>query len=194
MTVFAAIVAIYAFAVAIVPAVRPPFLRERFLTVPMPAFSHIFFGGIALAAGALQFNARLRERRRAVHRAIGRIYVLCVFTSGLMALVLASLSQGGMVAHAGFALLAIAWLATTSTAFRMIRNVDVVRHREWMIRSYSLTLAAVTLRLYIPLSLIAGVSFEVAYPVISWACWVPNLIVAELLILRKQPAGAVAAA
>ena len=53
-----------------------------------------------------------------------------------------------------------------------------------MIRSYALTLAAVTLRLYIPAALISGFSFEAAYPAISWLCWVPNLIVAEWIIRR----------
>jgi hypothetical protein len=35
------------------------------------------------------------------------------------------------------------------------------------------------LRLYLPISGVAGVPFEVAYPIIAWVAWVPNLIVAE---------------
>jgi hypothetical protein len=48
-----------------------------------------------------------------------------------------------------------------------------------MVRNFSLTFAAVTLRLYLPISGVAGVPFEVAYPIIAWIAWVPNLIVAE---------------
>jgi hypothetical protein len=48
-----------------------------------------------------------------------------------------------------------------------------------MIRSYALTLAAMMLRLYVPSAVVAGIPFESAYPLISWLCWVPNLIVAE---------------
>jgi len=50
---------------------------------------------------------------------------------------------------------------------------------DWMIRSYALTLGAVTLRIYIPLFLMQGVPFEQAYPAIAWLAWVPNLIIAE---------------
>lgn len=51
-----------------------------------------------------------------------------------------------------------------------------------MIRSFALTFGAVTLRIYIPASQIAGIPFALAYSAISWLAWVPNLLVAELLI------------
>ena len=47
-----------------------------------------------------------------------------------------------------------------------------------------LTFAAVTLRIYLPLSDLVGIDFDVAYPVIAWLCWVPNVIVAERLLVR----------
>lgn len=53
-----------------------------------------------------------------------------------------------------------------------------------MIRSFALTFAAVTLRLYLPLHLLFQVSFDDAYRAISFLCWVPNLLIAELY-LRK---------
>ena len=53
-----------------------------------------------------------------------------------------------------------------------------------MIRSCSLTLAAVTLRIYLPLSQLAGIPFAEAYQAVAWACWVPNLVVAEWRVLR----------
>jgi hypothetical protein len=55
-----------------------------------------------------------------------------------------------------------------------------------MIRSYALTLAAVTLRLYLPSSQLAGLPFTVAYPAISWLCWVPNLLIAEWFVRARQ--------
>ncbi|HTO03553.1 MAG TPA: DUF2306 domain-containing protein [Opitutus sp.] len=68
-------------------------------------------------------------------------------------------------------------------------------HRLWMVRNFALALAAVTLRLYLPASAVAGVRFEEFYPAIAWICWVPNLIVAEWFIKRPflQPASAPAA-
>ena len=57
-----------------------------------------------------------------------------------------------------------------------------MRHERWMIRSFSLTFAAVTLRLYIPIGMIAGFPFNQAYVAIAWLCWVPNLMAAELFL------------
>jgi len=66
----------------------------------------------------------------------------------------------------------------------VIRAGDQVNHRRWMIRSYSLTLAGVTLRIYLPLSIASGIPFLDAYQAIAWACWVPNLLVVEWWLLR----------
>jgi hypothetical protein len=55
-----------------------------------------------------------------------------------------------------------------------------------MVRNFALTFAAVTLRLYLPASMAAGVAFELAYPVIAWLCWLPNVIVAEVLFNRTH--------
>ena len=55
-----------------------------------------------------------------------------------------------------------------------------------MIRSYALCLAAVMLRVYLPLFGVLGVPFESSYPAISWLCWVPNLIVAEWWIINSS--------
>ena len=51
-----------------------------------------------------------------------------------------------------------------------------------MIRSFALTFAAVTLRLYLPLVPLLGISFVDGYRAISFLAWVPNLIVAELYL------------
>jgi hypothetical protein len=61
----------------------------------------------------------------------------------------------------------------------------LVEHRRWMIRSWALTLAAVTLRLY--MLALPGMSSPLdAYRAISFLCWVPNLIAAELYLRRRS--------
>ncbi|RZJ36326.1 MAG: DUF2306 domain-containing protein, partial [Brevundimonas sp.] len=64
------------------------------------------------------------------------------------------------------------------------RTGDFARHRRWMIRSLALTFAAVTLRIMIPLSMISGLDFAVAYPAIAFLCWIPNLLLVELWLRR----------
>lgn len=92
---------------------------------------------------------------------------------------MSTLAFGGLAAKLGFACLALLWLYTGFQAFRAIRRGAVVEHRRWAVRNVSLTLAAVTLRIYLPLSIAAGIPFALAYPFIAWLCWVPNLLVAE---------------
>jgi len=57
-----------------------------------------------------------------------------------------------------------------------------------MVRSIALTLAAVTLRIYIPLGVVLGLPVEPSYQVIAWLCWVPNLVVAEWRLRRGRSA------
>src|SRR5690606_4566607 len=44
---------------------------------------------------------------------------------------------------------------------------------------FALTLAAVTLRICLPASMLAGLPYEAAYRAIAWLCWVPNLVAAR---------------
>src|SRR2546427_9149512 len=114
-----------------------------------------------------------------------RVSVPAVLSGGAAAIRIATVAQGGLPAHVGFGLLAVLWLLATGQAYRYIRAGDQDSHRRWMIRSYALTFAAVTLRIYLPLSQVVGIPFEPAYQTISWLCWVPNLIIAEWLMLRR---------
>ena len=151
---------------------------------------HILCSGVALLLGPWQFFAAIRNQRPAVHRLIGRTYVCVCLVGGVAGVVLAWNVTSGDLARSGFGALALTWLAVTGMAYVAIRRRDFVTHRAWMIRSFSLTFAAVTLRVYLPLSLLAGASFAHAYPIIAWACWVPNLIIAEawLRFDRRAPA------
>src|SRR6059036_2385587 len=85
MTTLALIIAVYAIALLFVPAMRAPFLQERFATVPVAAYLHLAGAGIALAIGPFQLNTRLRNRFLQVHRWMGRTYVVSVLLGGVAA-------------------------------------------------------------------------------------------------------------
>ncbi len=147
---------------------------------------HIFLGGLSLLTGWSQFNGKLRRSRLSLHRTLGKIYVTSVLISGTSGLYLAFYITGGMVTQWGFGLLAVSWLFTTYMAFVKIRALEIQSHQNWMIRSYALAFAAVMLRIYIPIMLAGlGMEFIDVYRIVAWLCWVPNLLVAELII-RKQ--------
>jgi uncharacterized membrane protein len=141
---------------------------------------HIFASIAALALGPLQFSAGLRARRPRLHRLMGRIYLgVGVLLGGSSGLYVAQFAFGGFAPRLAFTLLALAWLFTGWSAYAAIRRGDVAAHRAWMLRNFALTFAAVMLRLYLPASMALGVPFEVAYPVVAWLCWVPNLAAVE---------------
>lgn len=188
MTVLALVVALYAALVLVLPDFGPPFVADRRVSMPWAVTAHLAGSLLAMALGPWQFNARLRARALQLHRWMGRAYVVGVLVGGGGGLAMATASQEGFVTHAGFGLLAVLWLAATLQAYWRIRAGDEESHRTWMTRSYALTFAAVTLRIYIPAFLGAGVPFSDAYQAISWLCWVPNLVVAEWFIVR-QPRG-----
>jgi uncharacterized membrane protein len=193
MTFLALGVGAYALSALLAPSLRSPFVTSLFASAQLAITVHLAGGIIAIVVGALQLNVRLRARFLPTHRWLGRLYVIAVTASGVAGLVLALNSTGGLVSHFGFGLMATLWLLTTLMAYREVLNGRIAAHRRWMLRSYALTLAAVTLRFYLPLSQIYGIEFIAAYQTISWLCWVPNLLVVEWLILPRQSRNAASA-
>jgi uncharacterized membrane protein len=177
-------IAVYGFmplGVAVHPDIRATFETQR-----MGIYVHVFASAVALALGPFQFSARLRARRLSVHRWSGRVYLgVGVLVGGLAGLFMAAHAYGGPASRLGFAGLAIGWLYTGLRAYWAVRSGDIASHRRWMVRNFALTFAAVTLRLWLPASMASGIPFDLAYPVIAWLCWVPNLLVAELLFNKK---------
>jgi len=146
-------------------------------------YLHILPGAVAMLIGWAQFSRRLRNRNLNFHRNLGKVYLISVGISGTAAVYIAQYATGGIVSILGFSGLGVAWLFTSLQAYRMIRNKDIDRHQYWMIRSYALCWAAVTLRLWLPLLQFGfGMEFITAYTIIAWLCWVPNLIVAEGIV------------
>ena len=187
MTGLALFVATYAGLVLFLPGFGPPFLGPKRIEAPLALYGHLAGGLVALALGPWLLSLRLRRRALNVHRWMGRTYAIAVLVGGLGGVALAPRSMGGLVTHLGFGMLGVLWLYTTGMAWIRIRAGNQAEHWRWMIRSFALTLAAVTLRIYLPLGSLMQFPFEEAYQAISWFCWVPNLLVAEWVILRRSP-------
>ncbi len=162
-----------------------PSMTHHFPDRTAAAALHFGIGGLALVLGPWQFLPALRRKLPGLHRWMGRLYIVSCLTSGAAALVLAQQTHTGLNSQIGFVLLATLWLITTLIAYTRARQRDFNTHRQWMIRSYALTLAAVTLRFYLPGSLMLEIPFETAYPIISYACWVPNILIAEWMVRRS---------
>jgi Predicted membrane protein (DUF2306) len=170
------------------PEQRDVYMRREFVLGV-----HVLCGMLALAVGPFQFVARIRRRFVRVHRSLGAAYIAGCTGLGLSGLILATTSYPSWITSLGFGSLAVSMLFTTWTALRMILARRIADHRRWMIRSFSLIFAAVSLRIMTPLyGLLSGAglvsfSFATAYTWISWLCWVPNLLIAVWFTRRPQP-------
>lgn len=164
--------------------IYPPVLIDSFRARPWGIYPHAFFGAIALAVGPFQFRRDLLVRRRALHRLLGKTYVVSALLAGLAGLYMAFFSYGGLDTHLGFGGLALATLFTTSRAYVLVRARRFVEHREWMIRSYALIFAAVMLRIQAPLVAMLIPGFGAGYAILAWSSWVPNVVWAEWWVRR----------
>lgn len=141
----------------------------------------------------LGFYAFSRDSRRSGargHRVIGTGYCVAIWISAVTGLMLAVANPHGMWAKLGFGTLAVVWFTTTTFAYVSARRKDFAAHRVWMIRSFAVTLAVVSIRpmgLFGPL--LPGFTVDEWYVLLTWMCWVPNLMVGEFYARITTPAG-----
>ncbi|MFM7056967.1 MAG: DUF2306 domain-containing protein [Planctomycetota bacterium] len=164
-----------------------PQMRQTFELHKPGIYSHIFAAAVALLAGPWQFMPSLRASRPRLHRWLGRIYLLIgVGVGGVSALYMSWFAFGGAVSTAGFGSGALVWLYTGVQGYRSALRREWAHHRRWMVRSFAMALAAVTLRLCLGLGIALGWPFEVFYPALAWLSWVPNAIVAEYMVRTRR--------
>ena len=142
-----------------------------------------------LLIGIVAFSKRARKRSLRAHRWLGTTYCVCIWISAVTGVILASANTMGLASRLGFGTLGILWFFTTLRAYQYARRKDIPRHRIWMIRSFALTLAVVTIRPIMMLPMFVEVDIATLNNVGSWACWVPNILLAELYIRRTTFVG-----
>ena len=158
---------------------------------------HIFFGGIALIAGAINIVSAASDRRLRAHRAIGWVYAGSVAISAAFAIVVAfhayagTLPGGRVVVTSGFLALAVCWVTTLALAVHaMAVRRSITAHRFWMTLNFSLTFATVVLRVWVGVLLAAGTgAFDLLYPTLGWIGWVPNLVAAVIVARQLRATG-----
>ena len=150
-------------------------------------YIHVFTSMFVLAAGFTQFTPGILSRYKAVHRMVGKCYVMIVFfVTGPASFVMALLANGGIPSRVAFTSLSLLWMYTTAKAWQTVRAGRYELHRDWMYRSYALTLSAVTLRGWKwLLILLFHLRPMDTYQIVAWMGFVPNLLVAEWIIRRR---------
>lgn len=151
-------------------------------------FIHVYASMWVLLAGFTQFSKWIQRNNPKLHRTMGYIYVVNVLLiTGPAGLLMGFYANGGIPSRIAFVTLALLWIFFTAMALIKARQKDFKAHRNYMIRSYALTISALTLRAW---KFAITNNFELppmdVYRAVAWLGWVPNLIFAEWLIQRTK--------
>lgn len=189
----AAAAAVAFWIIAAMPYLRwdPSQFGETFWPRRYGLITHIAGGSIALLVGPLQLWLGETRSKLAWHRTLGTLYLLGVVVGAAGAYYLSLTTIVGWIFGAGLFGLAAAWSATTAMAYLAIRRRAIEQHREWMIRSYVVTLAFVVFRAIVAALSIFGVgTLPDRLALASWACWaVPLVLLEPCLQWRKLRRG-----
>ena len=149
-------------------------------------FTHVYTTMFVLIAGLTQFSAYFRNHFRELHRYSGWVYAFTVlFLAGPSGFYMGLFANGGVISQTAFCLLAVLWICFTALAIKTAVKRDFRSHRKFMIRSFALTLSAITLRAwkYVLVFLFEPRPMDV-YQLVAWLGWIPNLIIAEIIIYK----------
>lgn len=151
-------------------------------------FTHVFTSMLVLFAGFSQFSKLLLKRNPLLHRRLGYLYVINImFVTGPSGLIMSFYANGGMGSIIGFILLSVLWIGSTGIALYKAVKKDFVAHRAFMIRSYALTLSALTLRAWkVLFAEFTDIGPMDRYRIIAWLGWGLNLIIAEIIIYNQM--------
>lgn len=151
-------------------------------------FIHVFSSCFLLFAGFTQFSRRILQEYKSIHRNMGKMYVfILLFVSGPAGFIMSIYANGSIYSRIGFLLLSVLWLLFTALGWYYVLKRDFSKHRVFMILSFSLTLSALTLRLW--KFCLAGLFHPPPmdlYRIVAWLGWVPNLLVAFMIVRKNR--------
>ncbi len=161
------------------PEALGKYFRLRFVLI-----AHITSGGGALITGIIQFWSKLRNYSYRLHRWVGLIYLLAILVSSVSAMILASTTAREVSWSNSFTLQIWAgvWISATFIAYYAALRKRFQLHKEWMTRSYIVTVAF----------LISGFAYKVPYvqqlgnvsevgATLFWMGWSVPLYVYEII-------------
>ncbi|EON70692.1 DUF2306 domain-containing protein [Lysinibacillus sphaericus] len=102
---------------------------------------HIILAVIALLTGPVGMMKSLRNKRLPFHRFNGRIYIFSIVLNFIPGVYVSLFATGGWLSTFGFLILNTLWLITTTLGYKSIKRKDIVRHSQWITRSFFLTFA-----------------------------------------------------
>ena len=152
---------------------------------------HLTGGMLAISTGLVQIWLGLTNRVNTLHRVLGKVYGAGVLLGSLGGFYMALTIPDHLAYRTGLLGLNVAWVITTGMALYAINLRRIEQHREWMLRSYTVTFAFIAFRLgeQILRNWITLPDDPVADDLdtaMAWACWAIPLLLAEPLIQLRS--------
>ncbi len=158
---------------------------------------HFIAGAIILILGCIQLLSPIRDHLPTLHRWIGRIYVIATMLAGIGGLTFIALKGtiGGTVMNIGFSLYGILVIGAATQTLRYARGRQLEAHRAMAIRLFALAIGSWLYRMdygfWKVLTDNLGHTQDFQGPfdrIMVFFFYIPNLIVAEVLIGMRQAA------
>ncbi len=162
-------------------------LKQDYINIPqwrLAFYTHVFTSLLVLVAGFTQFSTYILQHYKKLHKAFGYLYVINILmVTGPAGLLMGFYANGGISSRVAFVLLAILWMLFTAIALQKVLTKNFYAHRVFMIRSFALTLSAISLRVW---KMVIAATTDIPpidrYRIIAWLGWVLNLLIAEWVI------------
>ena len=150
-------------------------------------YTHVYTSIFVLLAG---FLAIIRKNfgLKNFHRNAGKIYIfLILLLAAPSGIYMGIFANGGFLSKLSFVILGCLWWFTTFKAYLLARQKKFTEHKQWMWRSFVITLSAITLRMWkVFIVYLFHLGPMDVYQIIAWLGWIPNIFLIEYLIFKKH--------
>lgn len=165
-------------------------LDVHFSVRPVLTAAHVSAGILLVLLLPLQFSSRVRRRWPKIHRWMGRgLIVIGLFVS-ITAWSMTFGAIGGWIESAATVTFNTLFLLFLGIGFFHIRNRNILRHREWMIRAFAVLLGVATTRpvmgVFFATSRLTKLSPHDFFGYAFWIGFTLNLVAAELWIRSSR--------
>ncbi len=169
--------------------------NERFLVDPAhPIWQHYepfkwwllphgIAGACALILAPMQFSERLRSRFKTLHRVTGGIYVTSALILAPLGVYIQYLDEAqGAARSFTIATVVDATLLMTTTAIGLVFALKGMfqQHRQWMIRSYAVSLTFIQIRFILGVTGLDQPFDWATLEVVVWTCVALSILVGDL--------------
>lgn len=168
------------------------FIQERDLLFQSSLYQtcfylHIAAGALCIGTALIQFSRYILKKSKAIHRISGKIYVgVVLFLGAPTGLYMAFFAKGSFWERCLFMFMAGWWFITTLWGLNTIHKRNIIAHKVWMIRSYSMAMTAVTFRVYYIILYMLDWKLLENYQFSLWVSVVGNMLIAEWIIYRQS--------